>query len=184
MNNQDRRYKKTEAAIQDALVALLQKTDRNSVDLSSLSNEADINKSTFYLHYQSLGAAFRSLEDKSLSVLFESLSGSPGALEGLVKAFSEAVLTHKKLFYAVMGEPSAFYYDNFVYGVLPFLGLPQTKKGNAKYDPSFAMASSCLMALLNLYRLWILSGCRFAKEKVEGEALLLLEPIYKDLSSR
>lgn len=51
---QDRRIRKTKTAIQTALSSLLSQKDIKSITVKELCLLADINKSTFYLHYKDI----------------------------------------------------------------------------------------------------------------------------------
>ena len=50
----DRRVLKTRQAIEEALASLILKTDYDKITVSALAKEANINRKTFYLHYQSV----------------------------------------------------------------------------------------------------------------------------------
>ncbi len=69
MRSQDRRYRKTETAIVEALIALLNKKDVQEVSISDVIEAADINRSTFYLHYSNLDDVYGAVEDQTISLL-------------------------------------------------------------------------------------------------------------------
>ena len=50
----DTRYTKTEVALETAMINLLEHTTVNKISIVSLCREANINKSTFYLHYRDI----------------------------------------------------------------------------------------------------------------------------------
>ena len=50
----DRRVLKTRQAIEEALASLILKTDYDKITVSALAKEANINRKTFYLHYDSV----------------------------------------------------------------------------------------------------------------------------------
>ena len=50
----DRRIRRTRAAIQSAFLKLIFEKDINKITIKELCERADINKSTFYLHYQDI----------------------------------------------------------------------------------------------------------------------------------
>jgi len=50
----DRRIRKTEAALQNAFVQLIHEKDFTQITIKELCAKADINKSTFYLHYKDI----------------------------------------------------------------------------------------------------------------------------------
>ena len=75
MRTTDRRFIKTEKIIFNSMVDLLQKSDPESLLIDDLVNEADINKSTFYLHYQSLDQLISAIEDRLIAGISSVLYG-------------------------------------------------------------------------------------------------------------
>ena len=53
-NSEDRRVRKTKRAMTEALASLLEKKPLNEISVREISEIADINRGTFYLHYQFL----------------------------------------------------------------------------------------------------------------------------------
>ena len=52
----DRRVKRTKAAVFNAMIALMIEKETDKITVLELCKKADINKSTFYLHFKSMGA--------------------------------------------------------------------------------------------------------------------------------
>lgn len=50
----DRRVEKTKQAMRHAFVELLKRKPYNAITISELTREADIDRRTFYLHYESI----------------------------------------------------------------------------------------------------------------------------------
>ncbi|MBD5541773.1 MAG: TetR/AcrR family transcriptional regulator [Lachnospiraceae bacterium] len=71
----DRRIRRTRAAIQSAFLKLIFEKDINKITIKELCERADINKSTFYLHYQDiydLEAQFKEeLSEKVCHIILE-----------------------------------------------------------------------------------------------------------------
>ncbi len=51
---EDRRVKRTEAILKDALLALLQEKPAEKISVSELVKQADVGRGTFYLHYKDI----------------------------------------------------------------------------------------------------------------------------------
>jgi AcrR family transcriptional regulator len=51
-NSQDRRIRKTESQLRDALITLMKEKSLTEITVREISNVADINRGTFYLHYK------------------------------------------------------------------------------------------------------------------------------------
>ena len=60
----DRRTRYTKKAIRDAYIELLYETDPAKVTVTEVCRRADINRGTFYLHYEDLPRVMEELEDE------------------------------------------------------------------------------------------------------------------------
>ncbi|MBZ2204416.1 MAG: TetR/AcrR family transcriptional regulator [Lentilactobacillus hilgardii] len=69
---EDRRQRKTKTSIQEALIQFLQKKPLNKISVAEIVHEADISRSTFYLHYDDLYDLYDQLNNHFLDGLFES----------------------------------------------------------------------------------------------------------------
>ncbi len=59
----DRRTRRTREALLRALVGLLQEKPLNSIKVTELTERADVNRATFYTHYQDIFDMFEQLEN-------------------------------------------------------------------------------------------------------------------------
>lgn len=55
MNEFNSKYFKTALRMDEALIALLEKKDLEYITVKEICEEADVNRSTFYLHYETVG---------------------------------------------------------------------------------------------------------------------------------
>lgn len=58
----DRRYEKTEKAVKEAMIKLLKEKNLSKITVTDICNTADINRCTFYAHYESIDALHHALE--------------------------------------------------------------------------------------------------------------------------
>jgi len=65
----DRRIGKTKKSIKHALFLLMEQKDISNISVTELSDLADINRKTFYLHYQSVEDVIVEIEDELISSL-------------------------------------------------------------------------------------------------------------------
>jgi AcrR family transcriptional regulator len=63
-NAADRRVRRTLERIKRALISLLMKKDLEDITISELTELADINRGTFYLHYRDTSEVFSRIEDE------------------------------------------------------------------------------------------------------------------------
>lgn len=71
LKNEDPRIQRTRQAFEDALLSLLKKVDFNKITVSALAKEANLNRATFYLHYEDKDDLLESYLSKSLDRLKE-----------------------------------------------------------------------------------------------------------------
>lgn len=69
----ERRVRKTQIAVESALLELLKEKKLSQITVSELSERADINRKTFYNNYASVEAVLASIECKLTSFIFDSL---------------------------------------------------------------------------------------------------------------
>lgn len=90
--NLDRRVRKTRALLKQGLIQLMQSKDIRDISVKELSDLADINRGTFYLHYNDiydmlekmeddLFVQFNEILDRNFAGDVNSLSATPALLE-------------------------------------------------------------------------------------------------------
>lgn len=75
MKKEDKRTKKTIKAIQNALLHMLSNQPMASVRIIDLCRQADINRTTFYLHYGNTEDVLHSLREEIVERIFEQYQG-------------------------------------------------------------------------------------------------------------
>lgn len=74
-NPNDYRCLKTRKAIKMAFIALLERKDINDITITTLTREAEINRRTFYLHYQNVGDVIEDIENEIINRSCQAISG-------------------------------------------------------------------------------------------------------------
>ncbi|GEP78964.1 TetR/AcrR family transcriptional regulator [Staphylococcus carnosus] len=67
----DRRVRKTQTAIKNAFIHLLEEKDLDHITVSDITDAADINRGTFYLHYEDKYILLESMEDEYAKQLYD-----------------------------------------------------------------------------------------------------------------
>lgn len=63
MNKEDRRARKTDLALQTALIKLLGEKEIKDITIKELTDTADIHKATFYTHYEDIYDLYNQIEE-------------------------------------------------------------------------------------------------------------------------
>lgn len=86
----DRRVVRTRKAIRQAFLTLMQETEYQKITITGIAREADIDRKTFYLHYQSVEDLANEIvqdeADRIVRTCLDSLEGSDGS-ENVVDLF-------------------------------------------------------------------------------------------------
>lgn len=77
----DIRVKKTRRAIQKAFVELLREKPFEKITVREIAERAEVNKSTFYAHYETLDALIAQLEQQTVQQVVEQMRGAQLLLE-------------------------------------------------------------------------------------------------------
>ena len=73
----DKRYEKTEKAITNAYFQLLDKKDNGRITISELARKANIDRKTFYLHYESIDDINRKFCQKKAKEIVDKMFSMP-----------------------------------------------------------------------------------------------------------
>lgn len=93
----DRRVRKTKAAIKSAFIQLLTEKELEKITIQDITQRADINRGTFYLHYEDKYLLLSSMEDEytfdlTNEVNFEQFINSTMSIDAFAKVFTEQIL--------------------------------------------------------------------------------------------
>ncbi|MCE5220265.1 MAG: TetR/AcrR family transcriptional regulator [Clostridium sp.] len=106
----DRRIRKTQQAIQTSFAKLILNKDIKDVTIKELCEEADINKSTFYLHYKDIydcaDSFMNDVVDKTIKVIepydfTELVNHMPKIIEKILSIFGE----NRDLYVSFLNSP-------------------------------------------------------------------------------
>ena len=96
MKNVDRRIRRTQKALHDALIALALEKNYDSITVQEILDRADIARSTFYLHFQGKNELLISGMEDLRNTLNTAIEQQRGELKNheILIAFSEAMFKH------------------------------------------------------------------------------------------
>jgi len=188
MRTTDRRFIRTEKTITASCISLLNELKLSYITIEDVCFKADINKSTFYLHYQSLDMLFSAIEDAfaaDLSKFVHSL-GNDKSKKEFFDAIFEFVKTNKKT------AAAAFACDRYRFNIklrnifLPFLNKTKPNKRNKIDDENYFSEISLTDCVISIFRLYLLDGCHFSSDVLSNKILSILEaePFVNTIQSR
>lgn len=101
---QDRRIAKTKGALGRSLFTLMQKHEWQDITIQLLCDQADVARSSFYAHYDSLGSLLDAVISANMpaAIAASSGGGSASTLDWLIDHISG----NKRLFFHTVNSPS------------------------------------------------------------------------------
>jgi AcrR family transcriptional regulator len=186
MAGTDRRYRKTETQIENSMLNLLCRQDFDDILVTDLTRECDINRSTFYLHYQSLDAVLGALEDQCISLL-SPLAALLGEMDGkqFVKSLYGLIDDHRTLFKGVLLSTTSRFDEKLRDLFFPPLGVVAPLKNKKTSDDQSLRAGTLVVGIRMALSLYFDGNERLETKKLTDdlEALIVL-PIYSDFLKR
>jgi AcrR family transcriptional regulator len=166
------------------LTNLLLKKDIKEISVKELTAEADINRSTFYLHYNDIYHLYNQIQDDlyhEIRVIFErhlNHNRRAGLLLVVTEAF-EFLSKNKDLCLVILNSD----HSELLGGIIE-LGKPKTKEewlsllGNVEPELYEYYYSFITSGCLGLLRFWLSEGMNEPPEKMAKVAGKLIEKAY------
>ena len=97
MEAENRRVRMSKRLIKDALIELLSSQGLGEISVKEICDRADVNRSTFYAHYDGLPSLLRDVEEDFFKLLPVNYADSSDVLKAL-ELFLEYVKKHEMMF--------------------------------------------------------------------------------------
>ncbi|AEB06641.1 regulatory protein TetR [Coriobacterium glomerans PW2] len=175
--HRDRRFARTERAIHEAFFSLIEQRDYRKVTITALARLADIDRKTFYLHYDSIedvaDAIFREEADRLVDLLRADLAKDTSSIDvGLLLFNLSANLAPN------LSRTKRIAEHMPVEVILRRIERPLTQAlieddhlGLGSMGPYLSYCVSFFIAgLLAMYRRWLLSDSEIALEDISAVA--------------
>lgn len=185
MNKSQSKYFNTACLMDEALLSLIQKKDYTYITVKEICEKAGVNRSTFYLHYETMD----DLLQESLSYLFSKFkmkydssaqvkvdSDSLGNLYLItpeyIIPYLEFLYENKQIFMTAIKKPAIFevskHYDEMYSGIFnPILERFGVEPGERKYILTYHISGMHAIIIE-----WVKNGC---KESAQYIADLLIK---------
>ncbi|MCD8106450.1 MAG: TetR family transcriptional regulator C-terminal domain-containing protein [Oscillospiraceae bacterium] len=103
MNTEDRRVRKTEKALQNALAELMLHKDLHHITVQELADLADVHRVTFYSHYHDVYDLYEQIENRILGELENLVRKDPSHLyAGVYETVVDYMYENQRLFYMLL----------------------------------------------------------------------------------
>jgi Transcriptional regulator len=108
----DRRVLRTKAAIREAFLALLQKKNAEEITVTELAREANIERKTFYLHYNNIQEIINEIETVVVEMIAEATKGLSVNSREFFAALTNVMSDNFDYFALIMQDPKYITYQN------------------------------------------------------------------------
>jgi AcrR family transcriptional regulator len=174
---QDRRIAKTRAALGQALFALMQTREWEDINIQLLCHEADVARSSFYAHFDSLGGLLDAVISENMPSAIAA-SGNGAALIWLIDHVAE----NKKLFFHTVNSPSgAAILSRFKAAVKSAVRAETAGKG---YDLSDTQLSFLVGGTFDALQSWAVSWRTERLAALKSDAAAFAEAVLSNNARR
>ncbi|MDR3192942.1 MAG: TetR/AcrR family transcriptional regulator [Treponema sp.] len=113
----DRRIRKTRAALKQAFINLLSKKDIKEISVRELTEQADVNRGTFYLHYRDVYDFFTHIEGEVLAEFerfIQTYQNHPPLQLSLLLNLFQYIVENAQVFQAILKTGETKFLDRLI----------------------------------------------------------------------
>lgn len=182
MNRQESKYFNTASLFDEALIFLLEQKDIEYITVKEICEKAGVNRSTFYLHYESiddlLDEALKYTVDKliihfnkSPKEFIEKLNTSSKEElilinEGYLKPYLEFIKNNKKIFMAAFRNPAVMKATDAYLGLEKYIFDPILEKYNVPNYKRKYMLKFYISGIMAIVKEWAMNNCEDSIDSV------------------
>lgn len=107
----DRRVQKTKAAIREAFIALLEKKRIEEITVTELAREANIERKTFYLHYNNINDIVEEIEQVVVDMIDEATADVPVNSREYFAQLTRIMSDNFDYFSTIMKDPKLVFFQ-------------------------------------------------------------------------
>ena len=162
--SEDRRVRRTRRQLQEALAALMREKDLKDITVRELTERADVNRGTFYSHYQDLYDLREQMEEELFRQLSQVLSAcplerTPGGLRPILTAVFQFILENQALFVTALSGGG----ERFFSRLLQMIQELYLRQWSGFYDLGGAQGTNYYLefvvsGVMGLVRSWVRGG--------------------------
>lgn len=176
MNKNESRYFATAALFDEALIFLLEKKDIEYITVKEICRKAGVNRSTFYLHYESVDDLLEEAIDYIGKKFVERFPEQPDNFTDLIpaapaeelKLLNEKYLTpylsfvkeNKRIFNTALSFPHRMKSDESYDNLKNFVLFPILEKFNVKESERPYLVAFYISGIVAVIKEWLSGGCK------------------------
>ena len=184
MNKNESKYFNTAILFDEALIYLLEKKDIEYITVKEICNKAGVNRSTFYLHYESINdlldetmnyinKKFINYFDESTrefieKIKFASLKDLKLIERKYLNPYLNFIKENKKIFKASFHNPTGMnVYDKYIY-LKKYVLMPILERFNVPEKEKNYLIAFYINGIIAIIREWIDKDCKDLIDDIEN----------------
>lgn len=192
MNRSESKYFNTALLMDEALVQLLAVKDFEYITVKDICQKAGVNRSTFYLHYESLADLLRETMDNLLKEFLSMFSIRPDVFlpeietaelsnlvliqSDFIRPYLTFVRDHKEVYAAAYKNPGAMRTDGNFTGMTKHILEPILRRFGVPEKQQRYMIVFYINGCASIVQEWLRQGCQDSIEEVEQIILNCIRP--------
>lgn len=180
MNKFESKYIKTSNKMCEALVSLLETKDFEYISIKEICSKANINRSTFYLHYGTTRDLLEEVIDKlehsfSESFLHETLDVNSPTVQSkdlflitdkYLLPYLSFIRSNKKVFKSAIKNPNTFNLDKRYINMCDLYFVPILKRYGVTDEEQKYVLNFYINGIFSIIKLWIGNDCDMENEAI------------------
>lgn len=192
MNRSESKYFNTAVKMDEAFLSLLEKKDFEYITIKEVCEQAGVNRSTFYLHYETtrdlltetleyINSRFLGYFKTDAAATIEKIQG--GNIEelifitpGYLTPYLEFIKDHKRLFAAALTRPDSFHTNTSFQKMFEHLFDPIMERMCIPTEERSYILSFCIMGIMGIVTSWLKRDCIEPIEVITGIIMKCILP--------
>lgn len=188
MEKQDRRVKRSKTLMREALIGLMQEKPFSEITAKDITERADLNRATFYLHYNSVFDLLENLEDEAAESFARALEKTKirqgAAWEyPLIGYICDYIAENPEVCRCLFANPRSDRFAEKLTEILVQKGKQVRQEMGLQEEPETVSYACHFIAYgaMGMLRQWLLGGMILSKEEMMHLAETLIHPIFQSL---
>lgn len=164
--NVDRRSRKTKTIIKNTYMYLLEKNNCDDIRVIDIVQKADINRSTFYFHYESINSLMDEIENDVIEDILSIVNKNKIDMMKMIMEVANNVYNNRKSLKTIVKRFDGHFTSKIERAIAPIvINSPYKKIVGTKEEQTY-IATFIIDGALGVFIHWIKNDCLYPKEKL------------------
>ncbi|WP_352399127.1 TetR/AcrR family transcriptional regulator C-terminal domain-containing protein [Anaerotignum sp.] len=184
----DRRIKRTKNMMRDALMDLMDEMSFGEITAKDITSRADLNRATFYLHYNNVFELLDELENEVAGDFSQMLYKVEVKLGEdweypMIGQICDYIVENQRLCRCLLLNPRSDRFARKLTEIMKGKGMQVKEEMGLEFDPNKEEYIHQFIACgaMGMVKQWLLEGMPMSKEEMTDLAMTLIRPIFNIL---